>query len=134
MEFQYFWRIPLASQPPSQPRPAREPRPARQPVTAGQPATVSQPASASNRHWISFSTKLLPEVQNRPLLLMRFFNNSIVEYRWPASQPERERERDRTIHFPNNIHTRQTVTVRVFCWGNIREERLYESSRAVNKG
>ena len=82
-----FWRIPLASQPPSQPWPARRPRPARQPVTAGQPATVSQPASAPNRHWITFSTKLLPEVQNRPLLPMRFFNHSIVEYRWPASQP-----------------------------------------------
>jgi len=87
-EFQYFWRIPLASQLASQPATASPPAAASQAAGHSRPASHSQPAShCSNRHWITFNTKLLPEVQNLPLLLMYFFNHSIVEYRWPASQP-----------------------------------------------
>ena len=44
-------------------------------------------ASAPNRPWRTFCTKLLPEVQNRQLLPMRFFKHSIPEHNRPASQP-----------------------------------------------
>ena len=81
--FKLFWFS--HSQAASQP--ARQPRPASQAVTGGQPATASQPASAPNRPWIRFSTKLLPEVQNRQLLPMHFFKHSILENSRPAGLP-----------------------------------------------
>ena len=83
MELPQFWRIPLV------------PSSKTYGITilletsigqlASQPA--SQPASAPNQPWITFSTRLLPEVPNRLLLPMRFFKHSILENSRPASQP-----------------------------------------------
>jgi hypothetical protein len=55
------------------------------PASRSQPA--SQPASAPYQLWITFSTKFLPEVQNRQLLHMHCFKHSIPESNRPASQP-----------------------------------------------
>ena len=86
-ELQHFWRIPLASQPASQPQPASQAATASQAASHSRPASHSQPASQRPKSALDHIQHQIAPRGTKSTTFAHAFFQAFNSRKQPASQP-----------------------------------------------